>query len=616
MVARVRGQEFTSKANDEIPNYRYYGRVPLFTRSCLTFPSASSGKAVRDFTDMVRCTANASSGNAELTKHGLITEQPAGQFIYVERTPLLQSIRLPSPNIFPRVWLRREESDSSILIQNSDPSRIVVAEPSWIRENGKIYVIFPPEANGESYQIELEAQVKLIKPDRSGWQYLKILGLPTNEGKETTGGFEFIIKPKFDTSKLPEFQFDSNRLLDSRKLGLTELVSRFRLLDPLILGLRSKESVCNIDSWNTTVTLYSVPKWSADEGTQMKHHACLAIDMSDHDIFTEKVKFSIIAKYGPGRNYSLDTDEDSISLETDDGVNLDSGSKYSEAEITIVRSSQNLGTPINFYFTLSYADVEHVTINMPSFRPKAGKVLSERTVLLKTSPPIFLDYLATGQFSTWRMTENYRGEDTWMFIDRVEVPPLFPDGLKDNAMIRVRKLSPVNYEGLEALDRSMTPEHPSNIVMDLDIRIERILGETLECRMGLTLQVGNSCRLLTIDDQDWTPKFFVIDGALATEKAGEWRENEDGYKTLFKSSSMRIGQMVRLEMHWKELVILDEFKDEGVEKNRIEYQIPTVLGKVILGGTLLCRIDEGMCTKRTYSRSKDCTDKVAQDLLL
>ena len=593
-VRRANGTEINPEAKDESLNYRYYGRVPLFARSCLNSLSTSSSDDDHRPPDVVGYTADARSVSQDLAESEAVVEQPAVRSGNIDAEPPVHPVKTPSPHGVPRGWLRREESDNASPSENPNSFQTVLAEPSWTMDDGKLHLVFPQNVTAGPYRVKIEAHMKLTKPDSNGWRNFELLGLPSNELKETTGVFEFIIKPSLTPLELPEFQFDARHLLDSRTLGSKELIARFRLLDPLSLRLRSKDSIRYINSWNTAVTLYTVPKWSRDEGTQMKHHASLTFELPDHDIFAEKVKFSIIVKCGPGRNYSFDTDEDSVHLTNDYGLKSGAGLHVSEAEITIVRSIRNLSHPIDLFFALGHADMEYMTMTLPTFRPKAGNVLSERMMLLKTSPPLFLDYLARGQFSTWKMTENHKGEETWICLDRIEVPRLFPDGLKDNAMVRVRKLYPVHFEVLEAWDSPLTPEHPSNIIQDLEIKIEKVFGEELECRMGLKIRVGSSCRLLTIDDHDWTPKFFVIDGNLATQNAGEWRENEDGYKTLFKSSTMSAGQMVKLEMHWKELVISDEFKSEGAEKTRIEYNIPRILGKIILGGDLLCRIDEGL----------------------
>ena len=584
------------EAKDEVLNYRYYGSMPLFARSCFSFPSASSDDGVEDTTDAVRCIANFSFEDLYPMKSKFVLKQPSSDCPgYIDKTSVHQGTRLPSPNVSPRLWLRKEESSINTPMQNTSVPMLVATEPFNTKDNGKLYLVFGHDVTAGIYEVELEANLTLQKPDRSGWQSFEVAGLPSNEGKDTTGGFEFVVKPEVDNLDLLEFQYDTSRLLDARTLGSRELVARFRLSEPLLLRLRAKERIHDIDDWNTAVTLYTVPKWSTNEGTHVKHHASLTFELPDRDIFAEKVKFSIVVKYGPSKdhNCSLEADESSVSLAEDDKLESSPGPHSSEAEITIIRSMQNLDNSIHLYFVRSYPDTEYVSISLPTFRPKLGKVLSESIMLLKASPPLFLEHLGRGQFSKWKLSEHYKSEETWMCLDRVEVSPLFPEGLKDDAMVRIRKLWPVHYEALDASDEPLSPEHPSNVVKELDVRIERVFGEGLECRMSVEIQVGSSCRLLTVDDHDWTPMFFVIDGQLATQKAGEWRENEEGYKTLFKSSAMTLGQTLRLEMHWKELVISDEFRGEGMEQNKMEYKIPRILGKIILGGTLLCRIDEG-----------------------
>lgn len=596
-VGRVRERKFKLKAKDHILNDRYYGSVPLFARSCLSSPSHSLGHVAQESNDVLQCMEDSGSHNLNPTESNLALGKTIRDLSrYMDQTSGHHFNRLPSPDIFPRVWLRREDSIQMPSLRNRIQEASVTTEPSWTNDDGKLYLVFARDVTAGIYQVELEASLKLSRPDSRGWRSFKICGLPNNEGRETTGGFEFIVKPNLDTLEVPEVQYNSSHLLDARTLRSKELIARFRLSEPLLLYLRTKEPIREIDNWNTAIKLYTVPTWSTIDGTQMKHHASLTFEVQDRDIWAEKVKFSIMVKYGPtkGRITTLKTDEDSISLANDKKPGLHA----SEVEISIIRNMQNLEDPLHLYFVLSYADREYVTIPMPILRPKLGTVVSESMMLLKASPPVFLDFLARGHCSTWKMTEHCNGEDTWMCLERVVISPLFPHGLKEDAMVTLRKLCPVHYDALEASDNPLLAEHLSNVVKQLDIKLEKVFGEELECRMSLEIQIGTSCRLLTVDDHDWTPWFFVIDGRIATEEHGEWRENEEGYKTLFKSSTMTTGQIIKIEMHWRELVFSDRFKGLGVDQNKIEYKIPRILGKVILSGTILCRIDEGTSTQR------------------
>ena len=589
-VGRASGRNIKPKPRDEILNYKYYGNIPLFTRSYHSFPSASSSDGAEDTSNVVSI-----SEDPNHAESNLVLKPPADCQSNIDKEPTQLCIGLPSPDVSPRVWLRSEDSSRKPSVRNSNVSKASTTEPTWTEDNGKLYLIFARDVAAGIYQVELEAKLSLPRLDRSGWQSLNIAGLPGNDGKDTTGGFEFVVKPKTDAVALPELQYDTSHLLDARTLGSKELIARFQLLEPLSLRLRLKECIHDIDNWDTAVTLHTVPRWSSSQGTQTKHHATLTFELQETDFFAEKVRFSVIVSHGPSKSRacSLKTNEGSLSVTDSFGFNSDLESHRSEAEITIIRSMQNLEDPINLYFVLSYPDKEYVTVTLPTFRPKIGNVLSECIMLLKHLPPLSLDHLARGLFSTWKMTESYQGEETWLCLRRVEVSPLFPEGLQDDALVRIRKLCPVHYAGLEASDDPLLPEYPSNVIKELDIRIEKVFGEEIQCRMSLELEVGSSCRLLTVDDHDWIPLFFLINGRLATEKAGEWREDEDGYTTLFRSATMTAGQTLKLEMHWKELIVWNEFKGEGTDKSKVEYTIPRILGKVILGGTLLCRIDEG-----------------------
>ena len=596
-VGRASGRRLKSNAKDEMLNHKYYGSIPLFARSCLDFSTTSLSSDGEDLSNVAQCTADPGRQKRDPFKEDLVHENMIFDCpSYIDRNIALSRTRLPSPDIFPRAWIRMKESRKGTSVRNSSIPITAPSEPLWANNDGKVQLMFPQGATAGIYEVELGLKLNLSKPDSSGWQIFKLAGLPSNAGKDTTGGFELVVEPKVDLSTLPEIQYDTSRLLDARALGLEELLARFRLLEPLMLRIRQKELIHIIDSWNSTVTLHTLPEWSENGGTKMKHRANLTFELPDFNLYAEKIQFSMIVKYGPreGSSHFLGLEGGPISLPN--GTNwLDSshGPRDSEAEITITRSAKNLADPVELLFTLNYSDKDYITTCLPKFRPKLGKVLMERIVLLKTSPPLFVDHLTRGHLNTWRIIESCHGEKRWMLLDRLEVSPLFPEGLKDAAMVRIRKLSPVHYEALESSVDPLSPVHASNVIKELEIRIEKVFEGELECHISLEVQVGSSSRLLTVDDHDWIPSFFIIDGKLATEKAGEWRENEEGYKTLFKSSTMDTGQMIKLEMHWKELVISDEFKDEEEERIKVGYKIPRIVDKGILGGTLQCRIDGG-----------------------
>ena len=182
-----------------------------------------------------------------------------------------------------------------------------------------------------------------------------------------------------------------------------------------------------------------------------------------------------------------------------------------------------------------------------------------------------------------------------MRFDRVELPQLFPEGLKDDVIIRISELCPIQFSALETSEDSLVSMETFSAIWNMDIQIDRVCGQYLVCRMSLLVAVSNdSERLLTFDAHNWVPELSFIDGRLATQRAGEWRKAEDGYLTLSKSPAMITGQIVRVEMRWKELIITSELKGVGVAMSNVEYHLPTIIGKSVLGGSLTCNDDNGM----------------------
>lgn len=519
----------------------------------------------------------------------------------------------PSPDVSPRIWLRRygRFGSSSQWFLPREPMPVRPADnPSWKIQGNKLEICCASSTSRDTYIIEIEAEIRLSGLDDEGWLDFIIPGLPRPEDPTISGNVDFQIqqsaskssidmpldevRDQFNKTSSIEAQFDT-KSLHNVQMGLVQIAGRFWPQNSKLLRTRLKSSIYKIMSWDAYVLLHTTPIWSKSQGVQMKHHARLQMKQPKLDIFANRVGFSFHIKHGPlrSREYSLKASRCSVHIEEDIGQRNRSSSTKS-AEVTVYRDTMDLSLPLDVYFMSSYTPEDQATIALPTLYPTVGKVLSESILLTKPSTPLVVEHTERAFFSSWKKTDVTKGSYSVMRFDRVELPQLFPEGLKDDVIVRIRELCPVQFSALEKSEDSFVPLETLSPVWDLRIQIDRVCGQNLVCRMSLVVEVGrDSERLLAFDAHNWIPELSFIDGRLATQRAGEWRKAEDGYLTLLKSPAMIVGQNVRVEMRWKELIIADEFKSDSVAMSNVEYLIPTIIGKSVLGGSLTCNDDNG-----------------------
>ena len=341
-----------------------------------------------------------------------------------------------------------------------------------------------------------------------------------------------------------------------------------------------EDTVHSIDSWQSSVKLCTNVLDHHDGRIQINHHARMTVVVPKLYIAAEQTKLSIIVSngirgkhemlLGPGQ-YSLFFQEDLSSADT---------TSSKEGEIIIVRDTCDLDLPLNLYLTLTYhlRDPHSMVVVLPTFRPRKGGTLSEVVALTHPSPPLAMKPLSRGDFSTWKEVTSSFAHAT--YFERVCIPRLYPKGLKDDIRIRIWTPSPVFFNCLDSLQ-------PCDLVWNFNMTVEEVIGGIIECNMSFSFQVGEADRLVSIDPHGWAPKYFVIDGRLATEQAGEWRENEKGLLTLFRRSEMVRGP-IQLETYWQEPSDIAS-SDHG---NTLDLPLPRVTDLKVVGGGLTCRLDK------------------------
>lgn len=507
------------------------------------------------------------------------------------------------------IWMPKEGANS-VFSHFEGPGHFShESHPTLNSDDGKLVIYFPDSVASGTYLIEIEASISLSAPDTSGWQGFLIPGLlplqyievpirikfhvqstlplpPTQSGKSRS-----IRSP--DCSWIAEAQFNADRLFDVEISTSTEISGKFRLGTSLILQLRLKIPIYELDHWDTLTSLRTFPRWSERQGLQIEHHASLSMVDSVQEIFAEQVKYSFLVKNG-FRNaieHMLKPGECLMKL---GNIDWQDASTEHYVEVTVIRHLEDLGKPLELSFALCYPKKDQLTIRLPTLSPKTGTVMSERVMLVKPPPPLMFEYPESDSFSTWRRVDLPGKQSQNTCFDRNDLPRFFPEGLKDDLVIRIVELAPVCFRALRCEGNPLISEEPSNLVWNLKMIIDKAFGGGLECHMKFNTLAGSSDQVLTVNPNDWSPDLFIIGGQLATQAIGEWRKDRNGNLILFKLPDMSVGQGVEIALRWYKMIVREKLRSDDPKQPKLEHFLPNIVDKSVLGGSLRCNVDAGL----------------------
>ena len=335
-----------------------------------------------------------------------------------------------------------------------------------------------------------------------------------------------------------------------------------------------------IDSWESSVKLCTTFLNHNSGRLQINHHARMTVVVPKLYIAAERTKLSILVSNCIRGKHEILLRPGQYSLFVQEDLSLADTTSNKEGEIVIVRDTCDLDLPLNLYLTLTYSlrDPQSMVALLPTFRPRKGETLSEIVALTHPSPPLAMKPLSRGDFTTWKEVNRSFAHAT--YFERVNMPRLYPEGFKDDIRIKIWTPSPVFFNCLDSLQ-------PCDLVWNFDMTVEEVIGGTVECDMRFSLHVGEADRLVSIDPHGWAPKYFAIDGRLATEQVGKWREDEKGLLTLFRRSGMARGP-IQVETHWQEPNDITS-SNYG---NTMDLPLPRVTDLKVVGGGLTCRLDK------------------------
>ena len=364
---------------------------------------------------------------------------------------------------------------------------------------------------------------------------------------------------------------------------------------------RLNDSIHRVKSWDSAITVCTTASISEDGRVSVRHHVDMIVVVPKVYIPEERVRLSIMVSKGLQASEVRNLEPGLSSLFFEEAV-----PNPEDQEIIVDRDTCDLELPLKLYLTFSYPLQRHhyVVATVPTFRPHQGTTLSEKVFIDKPSRPLVIKPLARNHLSSWK-SKSSPGSHVTRF-ERVPMPRLYPEEFKDDIRIKIMDPSPVCFESLSDLD-------PCELVWNLDITVEEVLGARLECDLSFNLEVGKRNPVVALDAHGWRPKYFAIDGRLVTEQAGAWRENEKGYVAFYKREAMAHGP-IRVETHWQE-----PKKENFNSASKADIPLPRVTDLRIVGGRLTCKEDKSEESSRPafytsiLTMMQDCSFSAAQE---
>ena len=331
--------------------------------------------------------------------------------------------------------------------------------------------------------------------------------------------------------------------------------------------------------WDCTVKMSTFATVAGNGDLHVHHLALLSVIVPMEALYVQKVSLSFIVSNALRADCKCSLGLGQSSLLFKEDISHPDFFPCEGAELTIVRDSCELEKPLNLYFAFTYSSPWHsVVASLPTFRPKEGRLLSEVVFIAEPQPPLSMRMYTRCPLSSWRLCQHPVNQVTC--YERNNLPRLYPADLQDDIEIAMLKLEPVRFRALEESTLS-------RVVWKLDIKIYGLPEAQIECRMSFFVEVGVATALLSLISHSWVPQYFIIDGCVATENAGECWQNKEGYITIFKQAHMGPGPIM-VETFWRGPPRHDVH-------SKYKIPLPRVADRQVLGGTLTCPAHESKC---------------------
>ncbi|KAL8700692.1 MAG: hypothetical protein Q9224_000850 [Gallowayella concinna] len=503
-----------------------------------------------------------------------------------------------SPAESPRVWLygtSMMQYMCSMLAYNVDIYQLEVAaapHPRTIISNKTLYVYFPAQMCPDTYEIKVDANVLLSTPDILGWRSLIIPGLLREQSGGVRGLIHFLlVSREGDHTEVPAAQFDPTGSVVIQSAHKRQLTGDFSMSEPFCLRLRFEGEVKHVKEWNSDVNVYSTVYSKQGPGVYIRNQVNLTTEPVKKEPSARRTMFSMLIRNGPpdGGVYRLRAGECVVELSS----HVYTVSDFERAvKIWIERDTGDMGKQLKIIFTCHYPSIEGVSIVLPVILPRIGKVLSEKIWVLKPLPPLVVCPITRGFLSTWECIELSAGGREILCYYRKEMPSTYPHAMSDDVVVRLHDLEPVSFVGLEVPDDFGRVEQCSGMVRALNMTVDIVPGNRLECCLSLDLEVGTN-RLLSIEALGWVPMYASINRQICSQEYPLWWEEGDEL-CLIQAPWMSQGDVLHIEISFALVRRIDDLSTEKEQFIMVNSTLPRITDKVILGGTMTCNISDAV----------------------
>ena len=338
-------------------------------------------------------------------------------------------------------------------------------------------------------------------------------------------------------------------------------------------------SAFEIATFDCTVKLSTVATVTSNGNLHVNHLVLLSVVAPMEESESLKVGLSFLVTNALHENciHSLGASQSSILFKQD--VYQPGLFPHEGAELIVVRDRCDVEKPISLYFTFVYpSPCPSVTTSLPTFRPKEGRSLSELVFIAEPLPSLSMKTFINDPLSSWKLCDHPLSQVTC--YERIDLPRLYPTGFKDDIQMRLVKLAPVRFQTLG--NSSL-----SGFVQKLEITVYDRAGEQMECEMSFVLEIGATTALVSLDPYGWEPRYFIVDGRVATENGGECWIDKEGHITIFRNAHMANGPIM-VETYWQGPPKQGELDDHST----VYLPLPRVMDRKVLGGKLTCQDNE------------------------
>ncbi len=332
--------------------------------------------------------------------------------------------------------------------------------------------------------------------------------------------------------------------------------------------------------WDCTVKLSTIATVTSNGRLHVYHLAVLSVITPKRELYAEKIGLSIVIANAlrKDRTRSLGPGQSSLLFKED--VCQPGFFPREGAELLVVRESCDLEKSLNLYFAFTYSSPsDFFMASLPTFRPKEGRSLSEVVFIAEPLPPLRMTTFTRDPLSSWKLCHHPVSQVTC--YERIDLPRLSTAGSRDDIQMRILELDPVHF-------RALRESNLSSVVWELDLMVRELPGELVECRMRFFFEVGTSTALVCLVPHAWVPRYFIVDGRVATEKGGECWKNKEGHIIIFKQAHMAPGS-ITVDTYWQGPPKYDKLEGYNLDNP----PLPRVADRKVLGGRLTCVADEG-----------------------